>query len=396
MPEGFSSLVVVVVVAALAPIIVDLIPGRARFPQVVILIAGGVLVGPEILNLAQPNAVELFSAIGLGFLFLMAGYEFDPALMRTHAGHVAIRAWVVSFGGAFAVLAVLAFMHEGTSPLVIAIALTTTALGTLLPILRDNGMLGGRFGPFILSAGAVGEIGPILAMALLLGTSGTLVELVALLVMLTFALLAVRFQRVFDGTRIGAIILEREHSTSQTTLRIAIALLFFLLATSAYFGFDSVLGAFVAGMVLRAWSPGDIERLESKLDAVGYGFFIPIFFIASGLTLDVDSIAGSPIRVLVFCALIFAVRGLPNLFWYRKDLPKPDRWRMVFLTATTLPMLVALTQVSVDNGRMTSGTQATIIGAGVLSVLVFPVIAVGIKGRAGRTRAEAQRRMDFS
>ena len=381
MPEGFASLVVVVIVAALAPICVDLLPGRIRLPQVVLLLLAGILVGPQLLALAHPADVSTFSSIGLGFLFLLAGYELDPALLRAREGRLAATSWVVSLVLALVVLASLYAMNDTSSPVVIAIALTTTALGTLLPILRDNDMLGGRFGRYAFAAGAVGELGPILAMAILLGSSGSLVELVALVVFLLLALLAARTPRLLERTRVGEIILEREHATSQTTLRIAIALLFVLLLISDQLGFDSVLGAFVAGMLVRAWSPGEIKLFEVKLDAVGYGFFIPIFFVYSGMTLDVDSIVQNPLPLLVFLVIMLALRGLPALFWYRRELATIERWQMVFITATALPLLVALTEVGVDNGRMTTATQASIIGAGVVSVLIFPILAIELQRR---------------
>ena len=256
MPPGFSSLVVVVVLAALAPIIVDLLPGRVRLPQVVLLLVAGVLVGPEILDLADPAPVSAFSTLGLGFLFLLAGYELDPNLLAAKEGRLAMVAWLVSLLAALIVFGILYGLDVITSPVVVAIALTTTALGTLLPILRDNDMLGGSFGRYVFSAGAVGELGPILAMAILLGSSGSAKELFALVIFLALTVLAMRTQRLVDGTRVGEIILQREHETSQTTLRIAIATLFCFLLLSTDFGFDNVLGAFVAGVILRAWSPG--------------------------------------------------------------------------------------------------------------------------------------------
>jgi Kef-type K+ transport system membrane component KefB len=258
---------------------------------------------------------------------------------------------------------------------------TTTALGTLLPILRDNDMLGGRFGRYVFASGAVGELGPIVAVALFLGASGTLVEAVSLVVFLFVAYAVAVLPNRVRTTRIGEIIRRREHATSQTTLRLSIALLFLLLLAASDEGFDNVLGAFVAGMVLRRWSPGQIELLEAKLDAVGYGFFIPIFFVYSGMTLDIDAIIANPVPMLVVFVVIFVVRGLPPLFWYRNDLPRNERLQMVFLTATTLPLLVALTSIGVANGTMTTSAQASAIGAGVLTVLVFPTVAVGLRQR---------------
>jgi Kef-type K+ transport system membrane component KefB len=388
MPSGFGSLVVAVVVAALAPIVVDLIPGRLRLPQVVLLLVAGILVGPSVAGWAEPDPVSLFSSVGLGFLFLLAGYELDPSLLRERPGRVAAASWLATLVGAVVLLGGLyaaGFVH---SPVVAAIALTTTALGTLLPILRDNDMLGGPFGRYVFAAGAVGELCPILAMALFLGTRGALVEALALVAFLAIAYLVAVLPSHVRATNIGAIILRREHSTSQTTLRLSIALLFVLLLAASDLGFDNVLGAFVAGMVLRRWSPGRIDLLEAKLDAVGYGFFIPIFFVYSGMTLDVDAIVANPLPMLAFFVVLFVVRGLPALFWYRKELPRIEQVQLVFITATTLPLLVALTSVGVSEGTMTTEAQAGVIGAGVLSVLAFPLVAVGLQQRKAPAASE--------
>ena len=158
-------------------------------------------------------------------------------------------------------------------------------------------------------------------------------------------------------------------------------LLLALLALAARFGLDIVLGAFVAGLVLRQWAPGDVRSLEEKLDAVGYGFFIPVFFVSSGMALDIGSIAEAPLRLLVFFVLLLVVRGLPALLVYRRALAPTQRTQMVFITATTLPMLVALAQIGLDNGTMLPENAAALVGAGVLSVLVFPAVAVAIGSR---------------
>jgi Kef-type K+ transport system membrane component KefB len=381
LPSGFGSLVMVVVIAALAPFVVALMPRRLRLPQVVLLLVAGILVGPSVADWAKPDPVSLFSSIGLGFLFLLAGYELDPALLRERAGLLAATSWLVSLVAAAALLGVLYAAGWVHSPVVVAIALTTTALGTLLPILRDNDMLRGRFGRYVFAAGAVGELAPIVAMALFLGTKGSLVEAITLVVFLAIAYVVAVLPSHVRATRIGQIILDGEHSTSQTTLRLAIALLFVLLLAASDLGFDNVLGAFVAGMVLRRWSPGRVDLLEAKLDAVGYGFFIPIFFVYSGMTLDIEAIIANPAPMLVFFAVMFVVRGLPALFWYRRELPRIERAQLVFITATALPLLVALTTVGVANGTMTTAEQAGVIGAGVLSVLVFPLVAVRLQQR---------------
>jgi Kef-type K+ transport system membrane component KefB len=199
--------------------------------------------------------------------------------------------------------------------------------------------------------------------------------------MFLVALLFTVLPRLNVLTRFSAVANKGEHATSQTTLRITVALLFALLVVASDFGLDVVLGAFLAGVVLRKWAPGDVHSLESKLDAVGYGFFIPVFFVASGMNLDLDSIAHAPMRLLVFFVLLLAVRGLPALFLYRHDLDLNQRMQMTLLTATALPLLVALAAIGLSTGDMLPENAAALVGAGVLSVIVFPGLAVALNRR---------------
>ena len=283
------SLLAVGVVAALAPVIVALLPGP-RMPQIVVLIIGGIMIGPQGFGLSDPAALNLIANIGLGLVFLLAGYELDPTVFRERAGRLALTGWVITVvlaAGLVGVLAAVGFVHAFVP---VALGLTTTALGTLLPILREHNLLAGRFGRYILAAGAVGELLPILGIALFLGAQSQFVAILSLASVGVLALVLSFAPRLGRGTRIARIMKEGEHATSQTTLRFSIVLLLFLLAVAARFGLDVVLGAFLAGMVLRRWAPGDVHALEEKLDAIGYGFFIPVFFVVSGMNLDVHSI----------------------------------------------------------------------------------------------------------
>jgi Kef-type K+ transport system membrane component KefB len=272
-------------------------------------------------------------------------------------------------------LAAVGFVHAFVP---IAIGLTTTALGTLLPILRDNQMLEGRFGAFIMAAGAVGEFLPIVAVAIFLSAKGAFLGLISLAVVALIALLFVFVPQLVRQQKIRGIIAQGEHATSQTTLRWTMFLLFALLLVAADFGLDVVLGAFLAGVVLRRWAPGDTEALEAKLDAVGYGFFIPVFFVTSGMSLDLRSIIEAPARLIVFFVLFLIVRGLPALLFYRHQLPMRGRIQMMLLTATALPLLVALAAIGLDTGTMLPENAAALVGAGVLSVVVYPAVAVGL------------------
>jgi Kef-type K+ transport system membrane component KefB len=378
---GLIDLAIVSLIAALTPIVSGLL-SRLRVPQVVILIVGGILVGPQVLGWADPAGLELVSNVGLGFLFLLAGYELDLALFREWAGRIALKSWLVTLVVAIGVTGALAAVGFVRAFVPIAIGLTTTALGTLLPILRDNQMLVGRFGAFIMAAGAVGEFLPIVAVAIFLSANGAFLGLLSLVVIGAIALLFTFVPQLVRHKRIAGILSEGEHATSQTSLRWTMVLLFALLVIAAEFGLDVVLGAFLAGVVLRRWAPGDVHSLEAKLDAVGYGFFIPVFFVTSGMSLDLHSIIESPARLVAFFLLFLVVRGLPALLFYRHDLPMRGRVQMMLLTATALPLLVALGAIGLESGTMLPENAAALVGAGVLSVVVFPAVAVSL-GRSG-------------
>jgi Kef-type K+ transport system membrane component KefB len=378
--RGLDTLLYTAVVAALAPVLVALLPGP-RIPQVVVLLAGGVLIGPEVLGWGDRAEIDLLANVGLGFLFLLAGYELDLHLFRERAGRLAITGWLVTLVLAAVLVGVLAAAGLVRAYVAVALGLTTTAFGTLLPILRDNDLLGGRFGRYLLAAGAVGELFPIFAIALFLGADnkfvalGSLAAVGVLAVVLTFA------PRLVRGNRLERVLREGEGATAQTTVRLTVLLLLLLLAVAEEFGLDVVLGAFLAGIVLHRWAPGDVHALEGKLDAIGYGFFIPLFFVASGMTLDVRSIAEAPGRLAAFFVLLLVIRGVPALFLYRRDLPGVRRVQLMLLTATALPLLVALAEIGLRNGTMLRENAAALVGAGALSVLVFPMAAVAIERR---------------
>ena len=375
--ESLLSLLLVMMIAAVAPIISRLVPGRP--PQVLFLIVGGVIIGPHALGFANSGDIELVAGLGLGFLFLLAGHELDPRLLREKAGKQALLGWLISAIIAVLVVGGLEYLGFVKAFLPVSIALTTTALGTLLPILRDQNMLAGKFGRFIFAAGAVGELLPILAISLLLGAYRTWWEAVIIASIAGLAFVLAWLAQLLSGTRVAAIIGENRHATSQSTLRITVVLLVGLLLVTEKFGVEAALGAFFAGMVLRRTStPGDNSEFEEKLDAVGYGFFIPVFFVSSGMALDLESIVENPFRLLVFFMLLLLVRGAPALLVYRKALSLRERFEMMFLTATALPLLVALTEIGLSSGVMLPQNAAALVGAGVLSIAIFPLIATRI------------------
>jgi Kef-type K+ transport system membrane component KefB len=390
--RGLEDLVAVALVAALAPLLVAILPGP-RIPQVVIFLIGGVIIGPHVLGLAETSNIQLLANIGLGFLFLLAGYELDPLLLRQRPGELAIVGWLISAAIAVGIAAALAGAGYIKDYVPVGLALTTTALGTLLPILRDNDMLGGSFGQYVYAAGAVGELFPILIIAVFLTQRGHFVALasVALVGVLALALSAAPW--LARSAVVQRTLREGQEATGQTTLRWAVVLLFALLALASRFGLDVVLGAVLAGMVLRGWTRRlgiDTDSLDRKFDAIGYGIFIPIFFISSGMTLDLKAISQDPARLLIFFVLLLIVRGLPSLVIYRHTLARRQRIEMTFITATSLPLLIALADIGQQDGVMLPATSAALVGAGVLSVLVYPQIAAGLHRSAPLTPADAE------
>jgi len=378
--HGLEALLAVTVAAALAPMIASVLP-KGRVPQVVILIMAGVLIGPHGLGLADSGSVRLLSDVGLGFLFLLAGYELELRLLRERPGRLAIIGWALSAGLAIGVVAGLAAAGQVRDFIPIALALTTTALGTLLPILHDNEMMTGPFGRYVLAAGAVGELFPILAISLFLTRRSEFVALGSLVVIGLVAVALTLLPRLVGEDRLGRLVEQGRRATAQTTLRWSIVLLMALLVAAERFGLDVVLGAMLAGIVLRNWTRRmgmDVRPLEEKLDAVGYGVFIPVFFVASGMTLDIGAIVRDPLRLLAFLILLLVVRGMPSLLVYRRVLPARQRVEMTFITATTMPLLVALAQIGQQDGVMLPSNAAAMVGAGVLSVLIYPSVAAAL------------------
>jgi Kef-type K+ transport system membrane component KefB len=376
--HGLEALVAVGLVAALAPLVVAVLPGP-RMPQVVIFLLGGILIGPHVLGLSDTYSIELLANIGLGFLFLLAGFELDPRLLRQRPGRLAVAGWLISAAIAVGVVAGLGAAGYIRDYVPVGLALTTTALGELLPILRDNEMLDGEFGHHVHAAGTVGELFPILIIAVFLTRQGQLAALASVALVGILALALAGLPWLARNRAVQRVIREGEDATGQTTLRWSLVLLLVLLAIASRFGLDVVLGAVLAGLVLRGWTRRlniDTSNLQHKFDAVGYGIFIPIFFISSGMTLDLESIFQDPLRLLIFFVLLLLVRGLPSMFVYRRALRRRQRLEMTFILATTMPLLVALAEIGEQDGVMLPATAAALIGAGLLSMLVYPLIAV--------------------
>jgi Kef-type K+ transport system membrane component KefB len=380
-----ESFFVIVVIAALAAITVAAVPSRFAPPVVVVELLLGIVVGPEVLDLAQTDDfIDFFSNLGLGMLFFFAGYEIDFERIKGRPLRLGALGWLLSIALAYGIGGALAAAGVVLSFLFTGSAMATTAIGTLIPILRDSGELKTRFGTYLLAAGGVGEFGPILLVTLVLSTKQPLHE-AAILVAFVALALALALASVRLAWR-GWPALERTfEASSQLAVRITVVLVFGLVLLAGELGLDVLLGGFVAGMIVRLALKGrELAVFESKLTAVGFGFFVPFFFVTSGIEFDLDALGSATalLKLAMFFCLFLVVRGTPALLLYRGVLRARQRAALAFFSATELPLVVAITTLAVEGGHMKSSTAAGLVGAAMLSTLVFPFAGLALQRRA--------------
>ena len=387
-----SSFFAVVLVAAVAATTVALLPRGWAPPVVVLELLLGIVIGPQVLDLARADDfIEFFSNLGLGMLFFFAGYEIDFERIRGRPLALGAWGWVLSVALAYGIGGLLAAAGLVISFLYTGSALATTAIGTLIPIMRDTGELRTRFGTYLLAAGAVGEFGPILLITLILSTSHPLHEAVVLIAFVFLALaVAIASVRL---ARPGWSVLEATiESSSQLAVRIVVVLVFGLLALAGDLGLDILLGGFVAGMITRVALKGnELQVFESKLTAVGFGFLVPFFFVTSGMNFDLDALGSSSalLKLPLFLGLFVVVRGAPAVLLYRGVLEARERAALAVFSATELPLVVAITTLATEGGHMRTSTAAALVGAAILSTLIFPFVGLALRRGAGETAPEA-------
>lgn len=386
-----ASFLVVVGVALLAAVLSARLARWLPLPVVVLELILGIVVGPEVLNLAQPDDfIEFFASLGLGMLFFFAGYEIDLERIRGVPLKLAAVGWVISLALAYALGGILAALGIVISLLFVGTAMSTTAIGTLIPILSDAGEMKTRFGTYLLAAGAIGEFGPILLITLFFSTTN---PATSALLLISFVVVAVLAAIVATRSVVrGWDTLERTLETSgQIAIRGSVFVVFALAALASELGLDLLLGGFVAGIIVRLALKGrEVPVFESKLTAVGYGFLIPFFFVTSGLKFDIQALIDDPVNLLkvaMFLGLFLVIRGAPAMLLYRQVLDARDRVALAFFSATQLPLVVAITTIAVEEEEMRSSTSASLVGAAILSTMIFPL--VGLKLRGDRSSAAA-------
>ncbi|HEV3379028.1 MAG TPA: cation:proton antiporter [Thermoleophilaceae bacterium] len=382
---SFADLLIVVAVAFAAPFALGLFP-RLRLPSVVVEIVAGIVVGPSVLGLVEVDQViEVVALIGLGFVLFLAGLEIEFEKLRGSVLRLTALGFVLSFGIAVVVALSLSAGGLVETPLLVAIILCATSLGVIVPVLKDSGEISSPFGQLIVAAASIADFGAIILLTLFFsgegGVGSTLLLLGALL-----ALAAVVFATVRGATRstrVRSDLLRLQDTTAQIRIRAAVVLFVGFAAVAEELGFEVILGTFIAGAIISLLDRDEVMThpdFRRKLEALGFGFFIPVFFVTSGVRFDLDALvaeASNLAMVPVFLAALLLVRGLPALL-YRRVLDARRTVVAGILQATSLPFIVAATAIGLELGLIDDAESAALIGAGLLSVLVFPVAGLAV------------------
>jgi Kef-type K+ transport system membrane component KefB len=379
-PEVFLA---VVATAAVAGTLSAIASARGLLlPAVVVELLLGVVIGPQVLGLDVSEFLVFFSDLGLGMLFFFAGYEIDLKRIAGPPLRLATIGWVISLALAYGIGGLLAAAGIVLSLLYTGSAMATTAIGTLIPILSDSGQLKTRFGTYLLGAGAVGEFGPILLVTLVL-SAGSALHNAAILVAFVVLAVAVALFAVRSSHHTVALFERTLEKSSQLAVRWVVVLVFALALLAHELGLDLLLGGFAAGLITRQMlTTREVAGFDARLTAVGFGFFVPFFFVVSGMQLDVDALFSSVsgvVKLVVFFVLFLVVRGTPALLLYRDVLDRRARLALACLSSTQLPLVLAITTLAVEDGHMRASTAAALIGAAVLSTLVYPILGLRLR-----------------
>ena len=398
MTEGlsFGGLLIISLIAVVAPLAVAAVP-KVKVPAVVVEIVAGIVVGPSVLGWVEVDQpIAVLSLVGLAFLLFLSGLEIDLARLRGDLLRLPVVGFAVTL--AIAVAAGVAFHAAGwvRDPLFLALALSATALGIVIPVLKDAGIAEQPVGQFTIASATIADFGAVILLSLLFseseGSAASRIIAVALFVAV-IAATALTLARAGRSVRLDAALTRLQDTTAEIRVRIAVALLIGFVALAAHVGLETILGAFIAGAILGAVDRDSMSHphFRLKLEAVGFGFLIPVFFVTSGVRFDLDALRDNPsafARIPVFLLALVAARGIPALL-YRRALGGDGVLVAALLQATSLPFIVAATQIGVSIGAVRPVTAAALVSAGLLSVVIFPPIALA-RARKASTNEEAR------
>lgn len=395
MEETATTLFLIMAIAVLSPVLSSFLKRWVRIPPLVFEIVLGIVIGAEVLGWAEITpTIDFIGQLGLAVLFFLAGFEIDPNVIKGRPLRLAGASWATSLIGGIGTALLLDQLDVIDSDSLVAFALTTTALGVLFPILSDEGIDKTLFGTHVTAAGTIGEFLPIVAIALFLsGTSPT----TASEALFAFAIVAVVLAVVSARVRPPKIfhwLQSTLRTSAQEYVRFGVLIIGFMVLLAAQLGLDFLLGAFTAGvlyrLILSGAEPDDVDIVESKMQAIGFGFFVPVFFVVTGMGFDIDTLFSSPtamLKVPMFVALMLLVRGVPALWFYRHDLGVRQRVALMFIQSTALPLIVAITAIGLDTGKMRESTAVALVMAGLISVIIFPIIGFAINRGAPELEA---------
>jgi Kef-type K+ transport system membrane component KefB len=385
------NLLGVAIVAFCVPFVLGLFP-RVRIPSLTLELVAGIIIGPAVLGWIEPGpVVSVIASIGVAFLLFLAGLELDLHVLK---GTPLVRgslSFLLSFALAYLMMMPLGERGLILSPLLVAIALSATSVGILVPILRDTGHLDSRVGHFTLSGASAAEVGTIgLLGVFFAGTeSSAAVSALLLVVVVILALLLLAALRYTLRWTPGQRIFDRlDDSSAQARVRFSIMILVAAATLAMYFGFEGILGTFVAGIVVGIVVRGDRyeHALRSKLKVIGFGLFVPAFFVTSGLRFELDGVTGMAEigRAALFFVVLIVIRTIPALL-YRPFLTWRECVASGLLQSTNLSFIVVAVAVGTELGRLREINGSALILAGLASAVTLPAIATALLGGAGRS-----------
>jgi Kef-type K+ transport system membrane component KefB len=368
-------------VAAVAAPLLAQIPLGFKVPVVVLEVVLGIVIGPHVLGLVQfEGFVVTMFTFGMAATLFMAGIELDFSAIKGRPLSLALRGWAVSLLLGIIVVGMLHVVPTVHAPLMVTLALCTTGVGVLIPVFRDSGQLETPFGRLLVAAGTLGEVAPIVAMSLLLSQQySTWQEVGFLLAFLTIVGGAVAVGMGARPPSVLAFLGRQMHASTQLPVRIALLILAALFVLAEQFGFESILGAFAAGMVVGQATRGeDGKPFREKMEAITFGWFYPFFFVGTGVKFDIAALGQDLMTVLMvpaFVTLFLVIRGVP-VFLYRNDIAKAQLLPFALsLGVPSLSIIVVITEIGVRARTMNTDIAAPLIGAALVSVLTFPTLA---------------------
>jgi Kef-type K+ transport system membrane component KefB len=385
----FSGVLIIALVAVAVPVVHALVP-RLPVPDAVLEVVAGILIGPAVLGWVHVNvSIQVLSDLGLGMLLFLAGLEIDVESLRGPLGRLAGRAFGGSVLLGLGCGLVLSLAGAGAKPVFLTVVLTSTSAGLLLPLLKDAGQERTPFGQLVMTAAALAEVATIMMLSLLFSaTSRTSAErLTSLAIFLALiAAIGLALGRVRNLAALDRLLDRLEDRSAQLRVRAALTLALAFAVLANRLGFASILGAFAAGLLVRTidlTGRAPHPQFQTKLEGIGFGFLVPIFFITTGIQFDARALVSDRAAIAaipLFLGALLVVRGIPAVLYARR-FGKRRAAVAGLMQATSLTFVIVATQIGTAAGQISRTTGASLLAAGLLSAALFPAIALKLLQR---------------